>query len=99
MTGFDLDGIMTVRLLVRAPRESDRSQLVDFFCNQDFMKYSGVLTAHKAQERFDHMVAVARPSHLANSRLSSCPLGLWWDIPASTTSTLRTKHGWSGDTG
>jgi RimJ/RimL family protein N-acetyltransferase len=58
VTGFNLEGVMTARLLVRAPRECDRSRFVELFSNKDFMVYSGVLTAEEAQDRFDHMVAV-----------------------------------------
>jgi RimJ/RimL family protein N-acetyltransferase len=60
MTGFHLDGVITERLLVRAPRESDRSRFVELFRNQDFMVYSGVLTAAEAQDRFDHMMTVCQ---------------------------------------
>jgi RimJ/RimL family protein N-acetyltransferase len=53
--------VRTARLLVRPPREGDRSRFVELFQDPDFMVfYPGVLNAEEAGERFDHMVAVCR---------------------------------------
>ena len=61
MTGSDLDGIKTERLLVRLPREADRARFVEFFGNEDFMVfYPRALTEEEANDRFDHMVAVSQ---------------------------------------
>lgn len=60
MTGADQDAVTTARLLVRPPREADRDRFVELFCNEDFMVFSGVLTAEEASDRFDHMVAVCQ---------------------------------------
>jgi RimJ/RimL family protein N-acetyltransferase len=49
----------TARLLVRLPRETDRSRFIELFCDEDFMVfYPGVLTEEQASDHFDHMLAV-----------------------------------------
>jgi RimJ/RimL family protein N-acetyltransferase len=52
--------VATARLLVRPPREADRDRFVELFGDEDFMVFSGVLTAEEAGDRFDHMVAVCQ---------------------------------------
>ncbi len=48
--------MLTPRLEVRLPRESDRSRFVELFCDEDFMVFSlGVLTPDAAHRRFDAM--------------------------------------------
>jgi RimJ/RimL family protein N-acetyltransferase len=50
--------MLTPRLEVRLPRESDRARFVQLFCDDDFMIFSpGVLTADAAHDRFDGMLA------------------------------------------
>lgn len=59
MTGPDLGAVRTTRLLVRPPRETDRSRFIELFCDEDFMVfYPGVLTREQASDRFDHMLAI-----------------------------------------
>jgi RimJ/RimL family protein N-acetyltransferase len=59
VTGSDLGGVSTARLLVRLPREADRDRLVELFCDENFMVFSpGALTEEEANDKFDHMVAV-----------------------------------------
>lgn len=49
--------VLTSRLEVRLPRESDRSRFVELFCDEDFMAFSsGVLTTDTAHDRFDGML-------------------------------------------
>jgi RimJ/RimL family protein N-acetyltransferase len=49
----------TARLLVRPPRETDRSRFMELFRDADFMVfYPSVLTEEQASDHFDHMVAV-----------------------------------------
>ena len=61
MTGSDLDGVRTARLVVRPPREADRERFIELFCDADFMVfYPDVFTRQEASDRFDHMVAVCR---------------------------------------
>jgi RimJ/RimL family protein N-acetyltransferase len=61
VTGSESDAVMTARLLVRPPRETDRDRFVELFCDRDFMVfYPEVLTEEEAEDRFDHMVAVSR---------------------------------------
>jgi RimJ/RimL family protein N-acetyltransferase len=51
--------LVTSRLEVRPPRESDRARFVELFCNDDFMIYFGkALTDEAAHGRFDHMLAM-----------------------------------------
>ncbi len=51
--------LVTSRLEVRPPCELDRARLVELFCNDDFMKFSGqALTEAAAHGRFDHMLAM-----------------------------------------
>jgi RimJ/RimL family protein N-acetyltransferase len=50
--------MLTPRLEVRLPRESDRSRFVRLFCDEEFMVFSlGVLAHDAAHRRFDEMVA------------------------------------------
>lgn len=50
--------MLTPRLEVRLPRESDRARFVELFCDEDFMVFSsGVLTTGAAHDRFDEMLA------------------------------------------
>jgi RimJ/RimL family protein N-acetyltransferase len=50
--------VLTVRLELRLPRESDRARFVQLFCDEEFMVFSaGVLTPDAANERFDRMLA------------------------------------------
>lgn len=50
--------MLTPRLEVRLPRESDRSRFVELFCDEEFMVFSlGVHTPDSAHERFDRMLA------------------------------------------
>jgi RimJ/RimL family protein N-acetyltransferase len=52
--------VLTPRLEVRLPRESDRARFVQLFCDDDFMVFSlGVLTPDAAHHRFDEMLARA----------------------------------------
>ena len=49
--------MLTARLEVRLPRESDRARFVELFCDEEFMIFSsGVLTADAAHHRFDEML-------------------------------------------
>jgi RimJ/RimL family protein N-acetyltransferase len=49
--------MLTSRLEVRLPRESDRARFVELFCDDDFMVFSaGVLTTDAAHDRFDEML-------------------------------------------
>lgn len=49
--------MLTPRLEVRLPRESDRARFVQLFCDEDFMTFSsGVLTPDAAHDRFDEML-------------------------------------------
>jgi RimJ/RimL family protein N-acetyltransferase len=51
--------LVTSRLEVRPPRESDRTRFDELFCSADFMIFSGpALTAEGAHERFAHMLAM-----------------------------------------
>lgn len=55
----DLAGVVTARLLVRPPRESDRARFVELFCDDGFMVfYRRVLSEQEANDRFDRMLAV-----------------------------------------
>ena len=59
MTDRDLDAVTTERLLVRPPRETDRSRFIELFCDDDFMVfYPSVLSEEQASDHFDHMLAV-----------------------------------------
>ena len=52
--------VITDRLELRPPVESDRSVFVSLFCDQDFMVFSGgAASGQVASERFDHMLAAA----------------------------------------
>jgi RimJ/RimL family protein N-acetyltransferase len=52
--------MLTPRLEVRLPRESDRARFVQVFCDDDFMTFSsGVLTPDAAHDRFDEMLTRA----------------------------------------
>jgi RimJ/RimL family protein N-acetyltransferase len=52
--------VLTLRLEVRLPRESDRARFVELLCDDDFMVFSsGVLTADAAHDRFDKMLVRA----------------------------------------
>jgi len=56
--------VLTARLELRLPRESDRQRFVDLFCDEAFMEFSsGVLETADADRRFDEMLvrAVAIP--------------------------------------
>jgi RimJ/RimL family protein N-acetyltransferase len=55
--------MLTPRLEVRLPRESDRTRFVQLFCDEDFMVFSGALTTDAAHQRFDEMLI--RGSELA----------------------------------
>jgi RimJ/RimL family protein N-acetyltransferase len=49
--------VLTPRLEIRLPTESDRARFVELFCDEDFMVFSsGVLTADAAHDRFDKML-------------------------------------------
>jgi len=49
--------VLTDRLELRAPRESDRSRFVELFCDPDFMVFSdGVHTIESAHTRYDEML-------------------------------------------
>lgn len=49
--------MLTPRLEVRLPRESDRGRFVQLFCDDEFMIFSsGVLTPDGAHRRFDQML-------------------------------------------
>jgi RimJ/RimL family protein N-acetyltransferase len=51
--------VRTARLLVRPPREADRSRFIELFGDEDFMVfYGGALTREQASAHFDHMLAV-----------------------------------------
>jgi RimJ/RimL family protein N-acetyltransferase len=50
--------MLTTRLEVRLPRESDRYRFVQLFCDEAFMVFSsGVLAPDAAHARFDEMLA------------------------------------------
>ena len=50
--------VLTARLEVRLPRESDRARFVELFCDEEFMVFSsGVLTTGAAHDRFDEMLS------------------------------------------
>jgi RimJ/RimL family protein N-acetyltransferase len=49
--------VLTDRLEVRRPLETDRARFVELFCDDDFMVFSdGVCTTEAAQARFDEML-------------------------------------------
>jgi hypothetical protein len=49
--------VLTPRLEIRLPKESDRPRFVELFCDEDFMVFaSGVLTTEAAHRRFDEML-------------------------------------------
>ena len=49
--------VLTARLEVHLPRESDRARFVELFCDEEFMIFSGgVHTPDSAHERFDEML-------------------------------------------
>lgn len=49
--------VLTPRLEIRLPRESDRTRFVELFCDEDFMVFSaGVLTTDAAHDRFNDML-------------------------------------------
>ena len=49
--------VLTPRLAIRLPRESDRDRFVELFCDEEFMIFSsGVLTPPAAHARFDEML-------------------------------------------
>jgi RimJ/RimL family protein N-acetyltransferase len=55
------DVLTTSRLVVRPPREADRSRFVELFTDADFMVFSPeVFTREQAGNQFDHMLAVCR---------------------------------------
>jgi len=50
--------VLTERLRIRSATESDRPRLVQLFCDDDFMVFSGgVMSEVKANARFDQMLA------------------------------------------
>jgi RimJ/RimL family protein N-acetyltransferase len=50
--------VLTARLELRLPVESDRARFVDLFCDECFMVFSsGVLDSQGAHRRFDEMLA------------------------------------------
>jgi RimJ/RimL family protein N-acetyltransferase len=50
--------MLTARLEVRLPNESDRGRFVELFCDEEFMVFSsGVLAPDAAHRRFDEMLA------------------------------------------
>src|SRR3954451_2532837 len=52
--------IVTPRLEVRLPTESDRARFVELFCDDEFMVFSGgVLATDGAHARFDEMLVRA----------------------------------------
>ena len=59
MTDSDPDAVTTARLLVRLPREADRSRFIELFCDAGFMVYyPDRLTREQVSDRFDRMLAV-----------------------------------------
>ncbi len=51
--------LVTSRLELRPSRELDRARFVEFFCDDEFMIFSGqALTEEAAHRRFDHMLAM-----------------------------------------
>jgi hypothetical protein len=49
--------VLTARLEVRLPRESDRARFVELFGDEEFMVFaSGALTTDEAHRRFDEML-------------------------------------------
>ncbi len=51
--------LVTTRLEIRPPCETDRARFTELFCNDAFMIFSsGALTAEAANRRFDHMLAM-----------------------------------------
>lgn len=55
------DALITARLEVRPPVETDRERFVELFCDKDFMVfYPQVHTAETAAARFDRMVALCQ---------------------------------------
>lgn len=53
------DLLRTDRLELRRPVEADRSVFVDLFCRDDFMVFSGTMSAEAADARFDSMLQIA----------------------------------------
>jgi RimJ/RimL family protein N-acetyltransferase len=52
--------MLTSRLEIRLPVETDRARFVELFCHDDFMAFSsGVLDVDGANQRFDRMLARA----------------------------------------
>ena len=49
--------LVTPRLELRPPQESDRQRFIELFTDDDFMVFSGALATDEANRRFDHMVA------------------------------------------
>jgi RimJ/RimL family protein N-acetyltransferase len=58
-TAADPAGVATARLLVRPPREADRTRLAELFRDPEFMVYyPEALSRERASEHFDHLLAV-----------------------------------------
>jgi hypothetical protein len=100
VTDSDPDALTTARLLVRPPREADRSRFIELFCDADFMVYyPGRLTREQASDRFDHMLAVCATLSFGKQPVVELSSGSIVATPASTTSTSRAAPGWNGATG
>lgn len=69
--------MLTSRLEVRLPEESDRARFVELFCNEDFMVFSsGVLTTATANQRFDEMLVRAGELAFAKQPVTERATGL-----------------------
>jgi RimJ/RimL family protein N-acetyltransferase len=69
--------LLTRRLEVRAPSESDRARFVELFCDEEFMIFSaGVLTPDGANHRFDEMLIRAEEVAFAKQPVIERSTGL-----------------------
>lgn len=56
----EASSVLTPRLEIRLPKESDRSRFVDLFCDEEFMVFAGgVFDPERAHRRFDRMLVNA----------------------------------------
>jgi RimJ/RimL family protein N-acetyltransferase len=80
--------MLTERLEIRLPTESDRARFVELFCDDEFMVFSGALGVAAANRRFDRMLVVARELSFAKQpvieRATSMIIGYsgvdWFDF-------------------
>jgi len=91
--------VLTPRLEVRLPRESDRARFVELFCDEAFMVFSsGVLTTRAAHDRFDEMLVRGEEVTFAKQPVVERSTGLivgysgvnWFDFEGQR----RLEFGW-----